>query len=292
MAKTYNDIYIAARRALRDAGVEASGMEARLIVASAAEKTVAQLMRDLPLYPAAGFDRTVQDLIERRLRGEPAAYITGAWEFYGVPLEITPDVLIPRTDTEVLAEAAIRLFTGRNGSPRILDLCAGSGCIGIALAVNMPGSRVILADNDRRALSVCRRNVRKNNLDTRVMCIEADAAQKPPMLLGKFDLLVCNAPYVPSTELLTLDPSVRDYEPIHALDGGEDGLDVIRSVIALWKSVLKDSGTIMLEVGEGQADAVQALLTAAGFGRTGALLDTGGTERVVIGRLTAGTQTE
>ena len=265
-------------------------MEARLIVSRAADKTVAQFLRDLPLYAAAGFDETVEAMVERRLAGEPVAYITGGWEFYGVPLDITPDVLIPRTDTEVLVEAAIRLFSGRNGRPRILDLCAGSGCIGCALAVHMPGAKVILVDNDRKALSVCRRNVQKNKLDTRVMCIEADATQKPPMLLGKFDLLVCNAPYVPTTEILTLDPSVRDYEPVLALDGGPDGLDVIRAMVPLWKSVLKDSGAIMLEIGEGQADAVRTLLETEGFTDVGALLDTGGTERVVLGRLPAQTK--
>lgn len=291
MAKTYNDIYISTRKTLRDAGIEAYGMEARLIVAGAAGKTVAQLMRDLPLYAAAGFDRTVQDMIDRRLLGEPVAYITGGWEFYGVPLDITPDVLIPRPDTEVLAEAAIGLFAGKNGSPRILDLCAGSGCIGCALAVHMPGAKVILVDNDRKALSVCRKNVQKNRLDTRVMCIEADATQKPPMLLGKFDLLTCNAPYVPTAEIETLDASVREYEPYQALDGGEDGLDIIRSVISLWKSVLKDNGTIMLEIGENQADAVRALLENAGFADIEALRDTGGTERVVTGRLSPGNET-
>ncbi len=288
MAKTYNDIYIATRRALRDAGVEAYGMEARLMVAQAAGKTVAQLMRDLPLYAVSGFDQTVQDMIRRRLEGEPVAYITGAWEFYGVPLEITRDVLIPRPDTEILVEAAIKLFEGRNGSPRILDLCAGSGCIGCALAVKMPGSKVILVDNDRNALSVCRRNVQKNRLDTRVMCIDADATQKPPMLLGKFDLLACNAPYVPTAEIMTLDASVRDYEPVLALDGGEDGLDIIRPVISLWKSVLKDSGTIMLEIGEGQSETVQSLLKAAGFSGISALRDAGGTDRIIVGHLAPG----
>ena len=285
MAKTYNDIYIETRRTLKDAGIEAFSMEARLIVAQAAGKTVAAFLRDMSLYPAAGFDKTVGAMVERRLAGEPVAYITGGWEFYGVPLDITPDVLIPRPDTEILAEAAVKLFAGVTGTPRILDLCAGSGCIGCALAVHMPGARVVLVDNDRRALSVCRKNVQKNRLDTRVMCIEADATKKPPMLLGKFDLITCNAPYVPTAEIETLDASVKDFEPYHALDGGADGLDVIRPVIALWKSVLKDSGSIMLEIGEGQSEAVRALLAEAGFGDIEALPDAGGTDRVVTGRL-------
>ena len=285
MAKTYNEIYIETRKTLKNAGIEAYAQEARLLVAHAAGKTMAEFMRDYSLYAAPSFAEAVRDMTERRIRGEPVAYITGSWEFFGVPLDITRDVLIPRSDTELLAEAAVTLFAGRNARPRILDLCAGSGCIGVALAVRMPGARVVLADNDPKALSVCRRNVQKNGLETRVFCVEADAAARPPMLLGKFDLIVCNAPYVPTAEIETLDASVKDYEPYHALDGGADGLDVIRPVISQWKSVLKDRGAIMLEIGEGQAPAVEALLSKAGFTGIGALLDPGGTERVVLAHL-------
>ncbi len=285
MAKTYNDIYIQTRKDLRAAGIEAYSMEARLLVSSAAGKTMAQLMRDLPLYAAPGLEETVRAMTARRLAGEPVAYITGSWEFYGVPLEVSRDVLIPRPDTEVMVEAAVKLFEGRNGRPRILDLCTGSGCVGIALAVQMPGARVVLVDNDHKALSLCRRNVQLNGLDVRVMCIDADVTQKPPMLLGKFDLITCNAPYIPTAEIETLDSSVKDYEPYQALDGGADGLDIIRPVIALWKSVLKDRGTIMLEIGEGQSLEVQMLLTQAGFTQVGALRDTGGTDRIIVGRL-------
>ena len=285
MAKTYNEIYIQTRKALRNAGIEAYSLEARLLVASAAGKTMAQLTRDLPLYAAPGLEETIRAMTERRLAGEPVAYITGSWEFYGVPLEVSKDVLIPRPDTEVMVEAAIRLFQGRNGTPRILDLCTGSGCVGIAMAVQMPGARVVMVDNDPKALSVCRRNVLRNRLDVRAMCIDADVTKKPPVLMGKFDLITCNAPYVPTAEIETLDSSVKDYEPYQALDGGEDGLDIIRSVITLWKSVLKDRGTIMLEIGEGQSEAVQNLLRQAGFSKTLALKDTAGTERIIVGQL-------
>lgn len=282
MARTYNEIYIETRKALKNAGIEAYALEARLLVAYAAGKTVSEFMRDYALYASPAFAEDVRQMTQRRISGEPVAYITGNWEFYGVPLEISRDVLIPRTDTELIPEAAITLFAGRNPRPRILDLCAGSGCIGIALAVHMPGARVTLVDIDHRALSVCRRNVHINKLDTRVFCIEADATKKPPMLLGTFDLIVCNAPYVPTAEIETLDGSVKDFEPHKALDGGADGLDIIRPVIALWKSVLKDSGAIMLEIGEGQAPAVTELLAQAGFTGIGTILDAGGTERVVL----------
>ncbi len=285
MAKTYNDIYIKARKRLRDAGIEAHSLEARLIVSQAAGKTVEKLMQDLSLYSTDELDRKVQAMVDRRIAGEPVAYITGLWEFYGVPLEITRDALIPRTDTEVLVKAAIGLFEGRNGRPRILDLCAGSGCVGVAMGVHMPGARVVMVDNSPRALALCRRNIHRNDLDVRVLCVEADVTEKPPMLLGDFDLITCNAPYIPTAELETLDASVKDYEPVQALDGGEDGLDIIRPVIRLWKSVLRDKGVLMLEVGEGQAPTVGQLLEQAGFEAVTFFKDTGGTDRVVAARI-------
>lgn len=285
MAKTYNDIYIETRKQLKNAGIEACDLEARLIVAGAAGKTIAQLVRDLSLYASDELPGVVESMTQRRLAGEPVAYITGSWEFYGVELDVTRDVLIPRPDTEVLVKAAVTLFSGRNGRPRILDLCAGSGCIGCALAVQMPGAKIILADNDLKALAVCRQNVAKNRLENRVLCVEADATKKPPMLMGKFDLLVCNAPYIPTAEIETLDSSVKDYEPTAALDGGADGLDIIRAVLKLWRSVLKEKGVMMLEIGEGQAQTVMELMRAAGFAGVRALQDTAGTERVIVGHL-------
>lgn len=285
MAKTYNDIYIMARKQLKDAGVEAYSLEARLIVSQAADKTMERLMRDLNLYASDEFAQQVQGMVDRRIGGEPVAYITGQWEFYGVPLYITRDTLIPRMDTEVLVKAAIALFEGRNGTPRILDLCAGSGCVGCAMGVHMPGARIVMVDNSLKALSLCRQNIQRNGLDVRVLCVQADVTESPPMLLGTFDLITCNAPYIPSGELKDLDSSVRDYEPVEALDGGEDGLDIIRPVIRQWKTVLRDNGVIMLEIGEGQAPAVAELLRRAGFTSIRALPDTGGTDRVMVARL-------
>lgn len=284
MTKTYNEIYIQTRRALKEAGIEAYALEARLIVSQAAGKTQASLMRDLTLYSADGLDKKVEQYVARRLSGEPVAYITGAWEFFGVPIRVTRDVLIPRSDTEIMAEAAVALFKNRNSHPRILDLCCGSGCIGCSLAVHMPAARIIMVDKDPKALSVCRSNMMDLNLGPRVLCVEADATKTPPMLLGDFDLIVCNAPYIPTAEIETLDPSVKDHEPYHALDGGEDGLDIIRSVIRLWTRILRPGGSMMLEVGEGQAETVQELLTEAGFEKTMTLKDPGGCERIVVGR--------
>lgn len=286
MARTYNDIYIETRRALKDAGIEGFALEAKLIVAQAAGKTTAELLRDLHLYVPDELHESVREMTRRRLTGEPVAYVTGGWEFCGVPLVITRDVLIPRGDTELMADEAVALFAGRTGTPRILDLCAGSGCIGCALAVRMPGARVTLVDISPAALAVAGRNIEKNSLGTRVSCVSADATAKPPMYLGRYDLIVCNAPYIPTAELSSLDPSVRKYEPYRALDGGPDGLDIIRPVIALWRSVLRPGGTMMLEICEGQFPTVRALMEQAGFDGVRAVPDLGGADRIVVGRYT------
>ncbi len=285
MPKTYNEYYIETRRALKNAGIEAYSLEARLLVAHAAGKSVEKLLQDLRLYTAENLTPRLQALLERRFAGEPVAYITGEWEFYGLPILVDKNVLIPRVDTEVLAEAAIESLRGRKMDARVLDLCAGSGCIGCAIARNLPATRVVVADVSPAAVSLCRKNVLHNNLSPRVTCIDADAKGMPPMLLGSFDMIVCNPPYIPSAEIDTLDSSVRDYEPRLALDGGEDGLDFYRAITANWKSVLRTGGQILFEVGAGQADAVKKILRLAGFTHVESIPDTLKIERVVMGKL-------
>ena len=286
VVKTYNDIYIAARKKLRAEGVEAYGLEARLIVAGAAAKTKEQFMRDLNLYVAGDFEERVDGMIRRRLSGEPVAYITGEWEFYGLSMSVNQDVLIPRIDTEVLADKAIEVLKTRNGeSVRLLDLCCGSGCVGIAVTYNVPGCKTILSDHSLRALMVSRQNVLKHNLTRRVTCIEADALKAPPMLIGKFDMVVCNPPYIPTGDLKKLDPSVRNYEPVLALDGGKDGLDFYRSILTKWRAVLKNRGCLMLECGAGQCEYVSAMMKKAGFVGIETYEDTLGIKRVAAGVL-------
>ena len=285
MPKTYNDLYIDTRRALRGAGIAAYSLEARIIVAHAAEKTTEKLLQDMQFYAGSGVEERVKALTERRLAGEPVAYLTGAWEFYGLPLTITPDVLIPRVDTEVLVQTALEQLVGRKMDARILDLCCGSGCIGCAMAHQLPASRVVMVDISPEALRIARRNALDLGLGSRVTCTDADALKAPPMLVGSFDAVLCNPPYIPSTEILTLDPSVRDYEPVWALDGGEDGLDFYRAILKNWKSVLRPGGWLFFEVGAGQAEAVQKLMRLALFRDVAAVFDTGGILRVVHGRL-------
>lgn len=284
MPKTNNELYLMARSALKKAGVEAYSLEARLITAHACGKTKEAFLRDLALYSSNECEQRVNDLIERRLRGEPMAYVTGEWEFFGLPMEVSPDVLIPRSDTEVLVETALRALVGRKMDARILDLCSGSGCVGCALAHELPAARVVEVDISDAALEISRRNARRNRLN-RVIALKADALKKPPMSIGSFDIIVSNPPYVPSIEILTLDSSVRDFEPLGALDGGEDGLMFYRSIIRHWRHVLRPGGWLMFEVGEDQAQDVLDMMKDAGLENLYAVEDTQGIKRVVVGRI-------
>ena len=282
--KTYNDIYLAARSALRQQGVEACNLEARVLVAQAAGKSVSDLLRDIKLYTTDAVEERVNSYLERRAKGEPVAYITGSWEFYGLPMTVTPDVLIPRMDTELLVDVGKAILTGRNMNARILDLCCGSGCITCALGHELPATKLVAVDISALALEVCRTNVGLNRLNSRVICMQADATASPPLGIGQFDLLVSNPPYIPSAEIMTLDSSVRDYEPIWALDGGEDGLRFYRSILKYWKSLLRPGGYILFEVGEGQAEEVKEMVLDAGFAAADTRKDTLGVDRVVIGK--------
>ena len=281
MPRTYSELYIAVRNALRSAGVEEANVEARLIVASASGKTTAKLLQDMRLYATDAVEKKAADMLSRRLAGEPVAYITGVWEFRGLPMEVTPDVLIPRIDTEVLAEEAINWLTRNRRDGRVLDLCSGSGCIGCAIADALPQCQVVLADISPEAIELSRRNVARNGLAGRVSYMLTDATKAPPVMSGRFDIIVSNPPYIPSFEILTLDASVRDYEPIWALDGGEDGLDFYRSIVENWLPSLRLGGALMFEVGEEQAGPVKEIMRAHGMRDAVSVLDTRGVERVV-----------
>jgi release factor glutamine methyltransferase len=285
MAKTYNDLYLNARHTLRGAGIEAYSLEARILVAHAAGRTPEALLQDLNFYTSDAVVELAESLLARRLKGEPAAYITGNWEFFGLPIVLDASVIIPRPDTETLVYAALRCLKGKAAEPRVLDLCAGSGCVGAAIAHELPDARVVMADISAPALSICRKNVMLNNLSPRVTCIEADALKPPPARIGSFDLIVSNPPYIPTGQLGSLDVSVREYEPVLALDGGADGMDFHRAITDGWKPLLRDGGCMLFEVGEGQADSVRKMLLMAGFRSAEIEYDTARVARVLVGRL-------
>lgn len=284
MATTYNNLYLDTRKRLKAAGVEMAQLEARELVCFAADKTREQFFRDLPLYASDEVERRAEELTQRRLAGEPVAYIIGEWEFYGLPLDISESVLIPRPDTETLAEAAIG-WLRQQEAPRVLDLCAGSGCLGLAIASQVPAARVVLGELSDGALRVCRQNIRRNGLTGRVTAMQLDALRPPVQRLGDFDCIVSNPPYIPSGDIPGLDASVRDYEPHMALDGGADGLDFYRAILRHWPAVLHPGSRLYFEVGIGQADDVLRLMRGVGFGDLEILPDPAGIPRVVLGAL-------
>lgn len=285
MPRTYNEIYIEARKRLKELGIEAYSLEARFIVAYAAGKNMNCFMRELNLYASKEVEDRAAELVERRLDGEPVAYITGEWEFYGLPMTVTRDVLIPRVDTEVLVDTAVNELRGRKMDARIIDLCTGSGCVGCAIAKELPAARVVLVDISTPALFVAKQNAIRNNLGPRVSCVEADALSAPPLMLGSFDLMVCNPPYIPTRDMLALDDSVRRFEPTCALDGGEDGLVFYRTILAKWHNVVRLGGRMLFEVGVGQAEEVSKLMRVAGLSNVGTVKDSLGIDRVVYGSL-------
>jgi len=285
MPATYNDLYLDARKALKGAGVEQAQLEARELLCFASGKGRGEFFRDLTLYASDGVERRFRELMARRLKGEPVAYLIGEWEFYGLTLEVSRDVLIPRPDTETLVERGILFLRDLPDGTRVLDLCAGSGCIGLAIADNCPNTHVILADWSEDALRVCRQNILRCELTQQVNFVQADALEPPPRLLRDFDLILCNPPYIPTLEVGRLDVSVRDYEPHMALDGGEDGLKFYRAIAKKWKAALKPGGKLIFEVGYDQAPAVQAIMSDNGFQDIQSTMDPGLHWRVVEGSI-------
>jgi release factor glutamine methyltransferase len=199
------------------------------------------------------------------LAGEPLAYVLGEWEFYGMTLYVDENVLIPRDDTCAVAALAIKKGLFLDQDPRILDLCTGSGCIGLAVANRVKDAKVTLADVSREALAVAKKNIVRQKLSGRVSCVQADALAPASAFLGKFDMIVSNPPYVTTKEMEELPKSVKDYEPHLALHGGEDGLAFYRAIVKNYTSALKPGGYICFEFGMGQGDDVCTILERNGY---------------------------
>lgn len=284
MTSTYHDLYLKIRMSLSSAGIEAAQLEAREILCAASGKTAEELYRDISLYTTEAIAEQALALQERRLAGEPIAYLVGEWSFCGLPFYVSPAALIPRMDTEMLAQLAMNRLKEHQGSTRVLDLCAGTGCVGLTVAALMKNTRAVLVDLSDGALDLCKRNIRRHKLTGRAVYLKGDALQPPSHALGQFDVLVCNPPYIPTGDLAGLDASVKDFEPMMALDGGADGLDFYRGITSLWQPALKPGGHLLYEVGIGQAEQVAWLLVKAGYENIRITRDTGGIDRVVEGQ--------
>ena len=284
MATTYNNLYMDIRQELHRAGIDAATLEARELVAFAAGKTRQELLRDGRLYVPQEVERQAKALMQRHLAGEPLAYLIGEWSFCGLDLDVNESVLIPRTDTEVLAQQAIDYIKPLPES-RVLDLCAGSGCVGLAVAKFCPNSHVVLGELMEGALRVCRQNIRRCGVTSQCMPWQVDALAGPPPRFGEFDCIVSNPPYIPDGDIAGLDVSVRDFEPLTALRGGVDGLDFYRVISDKWRTALRSGGRLYFEVGIGQADDVLRIMRGQGFGDIEIVPDTAGIPRVVYGTL-------
>lgn len=266
MVKTLSQLYLEARRAfLVHEDQQTAGLMARNLLSHFSGKTNEALLADRDKYTSEEVCAAMEDATARILAGEPLAYVLGEWDFYGLTLHVDPNVLIPRDDTCAVTELAINQALFLDESPRILDLCTGSGCIGLAVASRVTDARVTLADISREALAVAKKNVVNHKLSGRVSCVQADALKPVPTFLGKFDMIISNPPYVTDAEMLELPDSVKNFEPHLALFGGEDGLDFYRSIAVNYKAALKPGGYLCFEFGLGQGDAISRILEDEGY---------------------------
>ena len=283
MVKTYGDLYQDTRRALLETEIsEDAGVLARMLICHVSGKSHAQFLADRDFYAGEAIVEGVEKGLKRLLAGEPIAYILGQWEFYGLPMLVSPKVLIPRDDTCAVAELAIRQALFLDKDPRILDLCCGSGCIGLAVASRVRDAKVTLADVSLEALAVAKENAALNKLTGRVRCVQADAMKPAFPFLGKFDLIVSNPPYITAREMLELPVSVKDYEPHLALYGGEDGLDFYRAIVKNFAPALKPGGYLCFEFGMGQGDDVCRILEMNGYTILERTRDYNSRERAVL----------
>ena len=266
MVKKYIDLVLDTRKALlQQEDMEIADMWAKHLVAHVSGKNIHTLLMDRDAYATDEVCRQVQKGLDRLLAGEPLAYVLGEWEFYGLKLLVSPDVLIPRDDTVAVASLAISQGLFLDKDPRILDLCCGSGCIGLAVASRVKDAKVTLADLSQKALNVAKQNAALNHMTGRVRCFQADATKPAPAFLGKFDMIISNPPYITGQEMKELPRSVSDFEPHMALYGGEDGLDFYRAIAENYTPALKPGGYLALEFGMGQGDDVCRILTEHGY---------------------------
>ncbi len=216
------------------------------------------------------------ELISQRTERKPLQYITGNQEFMGISFEVNENVLIPRQDTELLVELALKYVNGKN----VLDMCTGSGCIAVSLAKLGKPLSVTASDISPSALQVAKKNAANNNVD--ITFVNSNLWDN---IEGNYDILVSNPPYIDSKEMLELMPEVSDYEPHLALEGGTDGLDYYRSIIENVNNKICDGGLVIFEIGCNQGDSVRDLLTEQGLVDVKVEKDLAGLDRVVWGRV-------
>jgi release factor glutamine methyltransferase len=240
-------------------------------------------------HPDEALDETKLSFFEaavnRRARREPLQYITGKQEFWGLEFNVTPDVLIPRPETELLVESTLKIIQTASRAITIVDLCAGSGCIAVSLAKEIDIVRIFATDASGRALAIAKRNARSHNVSDRIRFLEGDlfGPLEELNIHGMVDLIVSNPPYVRSGDLPELQPEVRDFEPELALIAGPEGTEIQQRIIYTAPEFLRRGGSLIMEMGQGQSDSlVEIVNDSCQYNNPEILKDLAGIERVII----------
>lgn len=272
--EAYNDC----KRQLQTAGIEDYVFESKQIIKYITGYTNTQILTKYT-QPLTKFQQNnLTAIIKQRLIRYPLQYIIGRWNFFGREFFVGPGVLIPRSDTETLIDVCLESLAQKQ-EPRVLDLCAGTGCIGITIKGERPDSQVSLVEKYDEALSFTNKNAEHNKMDVKI--IKGDVL-KTEGAEGLYDLIVSNPPYINDSDMKTLQPEVK-FEPITALEGGEDGLVFYRQIAKEYKKHLVAGGVMAFEVGINQAEAVSQIMKENGFENVGVRKDYGEIDRVVFG---------
>jgi release factor glutamine methyltransferase len=255
---------------LRQVGCETPDLDARLLLQAATGLTREDVILEPGRSVPAGELQHFEILIERRARREPVSRILGEREFYGRTYRVTPETLDPRPDTETLIDAALALMPQ---GARILDLGTGTGAIAVTLLAERPDATALATDISPAALAVAAENAERAGVAERLRLMHGSWFEP---VSGVFDIIVSNPPYIPAGDIAALSPDVRNFDPILALVGGEDGLDPYRAISACAARHLAEAGHVLVEIGAGQADEVEAIFAALGFGSPERHKDLGG----------------
>lgn len=267
---------------LAQRGVESPRLQIELLLAHVLALPRLQLYLNFARPLTEEQSARLRELVRRRGRHEPLQHLLGSTSFCGLELTVNRHVLVPRPETETLAERGWRFLQGLSEPvTTALDLGTGSGCLAIALAVNCPATRVMAVDISPEALALARLNAARHGVADRIEFRPADGLAGL-VVAGRFDLLVSNPPYIPSAEIASLQPEVRDFDPRLALDGGPDGLVLIRRLAREALPFLQPDGRLMLEFGDGQAAAVRQIFSAPNWRVEAVEPDLGGRERILI----------
>jgi len=272
---------------LSAAGIANARLDAEVLLAHIIKKDRVWLITHRDEVLDDEQQRAFAEVIRRRTGREPLQHIMGSQEFWGLEFMVTPDVLIPRPETEHIIEAALAIVQDRNSPVRIIDLCTGSGCIAVSLAKELAAARIIATDASEKALAVARENSRRHGVAERIRFLQGDlfGPLEELDLRGQVDILVSNPPYVLAGNLSTLQPEVRDYEPQMALIAGPEGTEIAIRIIRTAPEYLKQNGALIMEMGMGQSEALmRAVAATSAYAGPDILKDLAGINRVIVAR--------